>query len=64
MKKVEMTVRGQTRNVYLEKALGNGKWNARTYTGYRSRVTVSGIYQKYANGTQRFIPTGVNADLI
>lgn len=64
MTKLQMTVRGKTRNVYLEKQNDDGTWNARTYVGPRSRTTVSGLYRKYANGSQRFTPTGINADLV
>ena len=64
MTKVQMSVRGVQRNVYLEKSLGNGKWSARTYVGYRSKITVSGLYTVYSNGARRFTPSGINADLV
>lgn len=64
MTKIQMQVRGQLRNVYLEKSLGNGKWSARTYVGPRSRTTVSGIYSVNSLGAQRFTPQGVNANLV
>ncbi len=59
-----MTVRGKTRTVYLEKKNSDGSWLARTYTGYRGRTTVSGVYRKTTTGVRRFTPTGVNANLI
>lgn len=61
MQKREMSVRGVRRNVYLETQVTKGKARARTYVG--SRV-VSGVYQVYANGAERFTPTGVNAALV
>lgn len=64
MKKIQMSVRGQLRNVYLEKYLGDSKWSARTYVGPRSRTTVSGIYSVNSLGAKRFTPQGVNAGLV
>ena len=64
MTKIEMVVRGKNRTVYLEKQNSDGSWLARTYTGPRSRTTVSGIYRKSITGSRRFTPIGVNADKI
>ena len=64
MVKLEMTVRGVTRNVYLEKQVAPKKWRARTYVGPRSKTTVSGFVTMNSNGVNRFTPVGVNASLV
>lgn len=63
MQKIQMTVRGQVRNVYVEKWLDKSKKKARARTYVGSSV-VSGTLQKCSNGTLRFTPSGVNADLV
>lgn len=61
MKQINVQVRGKSRKIYLEKAINSNSWMARTYVG--SKV-VSGRLVQYANGTKRFYPSGVNAQLV
>jgi len=61
MQKVDMSVKGQNRRVYLEKAINKNSWLARVYVG---SSVVSGKLVKYSNGAKRFYPLGKNANLI
>lgn len=62
MKKIEMTVKGVRRNVYVEACtVVNKLWRARIYVG--SKV-VSGKLTRNKLGVLRFTPIGVNADLV
>jgi len=61
MTKLEVTVNGVRRNVYIEQALATNKWRARVYVG--SRV-VSGTLTRNSVGVYRFNATGVNAGLV
>lgn len=53
---IEMTVRGQRRNVELTRNLGDNKYRARVRKGGNS-TSVRGVAQQYQNGVWRFTPT-------
>lgn len=61
MQKVDMSVKGKNRRVYLEKAIDSNSWRARLYIG---SSVVSGKLVQYTNGAKRFYPIGKNAGLI
>jgi hypothetical protein len=61
MKQMQITVKGQSRKVYIERAITVNSWQARTYVG--SKV-VSGTLSRNINGHYRFTPSGVNAGLV
>lgn len=58
---MQITVKGQNRKVYIEKAITLNSWRARTYVG--SKV-VSGTLSRNIKGHYRFTPAGVNAGLV
>ena len=61
MQKVEVTVNGKRRAVYVEKALSANSWRARTYVG---SSVVSGVLRVNKLGVYRFSAAGVNAGLV
>jgi|LakMenE18May11ns_1017448.scaffolds.fasta_scaffold8147358_2 hypothetical protein len=61
MKRVQVTVNGKKRSVYVEKALTANSWRARTYVG---SSVVSGTLWVNKLGVYRFVASGVNARLL
>lgn len=65
MNSVSVNVRGVRRNVFLGRQIAPNKWRARVVVDSDNvpsgRTSVRGVYQVYANGAKRFVPTNSSA---